>query len=104
MYYRQKGELIFDTVAHRNTRLSQVTTYLSNKSTRSKTVVARTSPEGPAMTIIVDYNDKADSDQVWADVQAMRDTADITGGFMGYAAVAEVDTEVGELYGYRWWY
>jgi hypothetical protein len=104
VYYRQKGEVIFDTAAHRDTRLAQVAAYLSNKSTRSKFVAARSSPEGAALTIIVDYDTKADADQVWADVQAMRDTAEITGGFMGYGSVAETDLETGELYGYRWWY
>lgn len=104
MYWRQKGELVFSTNGKRNQRLAQIQSYLADKSLLSSNVVASDTSDGPIVRIVVDYASKVDADQVWSDVQAMRDTADITGGFMGYGSVAESDVEVSEFYGYRWWY
>lgn len=104
MYWRQKGDLVFSTVARRNARQTQVQTYLAGVSTRSVVLRPFTSGDGPSLAIIVDYNDQAAADQVWADVQAMRDTADVTGGFMGYGTVAENAGETSQSLGYRWWY
>jgi hypothetical protein len=104
MYYRQKGDLVFSTATKRDQRQTQVQNFLNGVSTRSVSLRPYTSSDGPSLSIIVDYDTQADADNVWAQVQAMKDTADITGGFMGYGAVAENETETSSSLGYRWWY
>jgi hypothetical protein len=104
VYYLQKGDLVFSTVARRDARQAQLQTYLNGVTARNKSLRPYTSTDGPSLSIIVDYDLKAEADQVWADVQAMKDTADVTGGFMGYGSVAEAAGEVSASLGYRWWY
>lgn len=85
MFWRQKGQFQINTQQRRDNLVTQVSTYLADKNTTSKTVT----PGGPSgefwITIIVDYANQADADQVWADVQSVKNAGWLVTGFMGYA-------------------
>jgi hypothetical protein len=92
MYWRHKGEFQINTRQRRDNLIATVSDYLATKATTAKSITPTDEGGRFWMTIIVNYVNQVDADQVWNDVQSARTPGFIVQGWMGYAAMNDDGT------------
>lgn len=86
MYWGQKAQLLCDTQAHADQLENQILNFLSTKSPRYLDVEqSSTSTARPSVIVVIEYDNQADADQVWARIQNAHTNFLVAPSFAAYA-------------------